>query len=275
MEKKPLISVVTVSLNAEKTIERTIKSVLSQDFDNFEHVIVDGVSSDSTLNFIKKYSKKTKYPHKIDNWISEKDGGLYDAMNKAVKLASGKYVIFLNADDYFVNKKVLSNISKNISKMDVDLFCARVVFFERGVEKTGKHPDHVENISSYFKRGHLIAHQGLFAKRNLLLKYPFDLSYVVLADQDWMCRMLNLNKSFYISNRVVSHFSLNGLSRRNFILFLKEHLRFIKNNFGTIECLLYLLVIYPYRKLDNFIGVIGMMLKKNNPKFYYFLKKFV
>jgi len=95
-EKKPLISVVTVVYNGEKHLEQTIKSVLDQGYDNIEYIIIDGGSTDGTLEIIKKYEDA------IDYWVSESDGGIYDAMNKAISLATGEWINFMNSgDDFF------------------------------------------------------------------------------------------------------------------------------------------------------------------------------
>ena len=102
--KDPKISVITVSLNAEKTIERTICSVLRQNYDNLEYIIIDGDSSDGTVDIIRKYNDKLSY------WISEPDEGLYYAMNKGLRVATGDYVIFLNSDDFFA---LLENLGNN------------------------------------------------------------------------------------------------------------------------------------------------------------------
>src|SRR5690554_1584625 len=104
-EDKPLITVVTVVYNGAEFLEDTIKSVIEQTYDNVEYIIVDGGSIDGTLEIIKKYG------HAIDYWVSEPDKGIYDAMNKGINLMCGGWVVFLNADDYFVSNDVISKIN--------------------------------------------------------------------------------------------------------------------------------------------------------------------
>ena len=109
LASKPLISVITVVYNGEKTLKDTIESVMMQTYENIEYIIIDGGSSDGTVDILKQYD------HVIDYWHSEKDGGMYDAMNKGIALSSGEYVGMLNSDDFFANSDVLQNV--------VDTFC--------------------------------------------------------------------------------------------------------------------------------------------------------
>jgi glycosyltransferase involved in cell wall biosynthesis len=109
-QAKPLVSIITVVYNGEKYIEKTIQSVLNQTYDNIEYIIIDGGSTDGTLDIIKKYG------HAIDYWVSEKDDGIYDAMNKGLQVARGDYIAILNADDYYERDAValsLETIRKN------------------------------------------------------------------------------------------------------------------------------------------------------------------
>ncbi|MCR5146562.1 MAG: glycosyltransferase [Clostridia bacterium] len=108
MEKKLKISVVTVVFNGEKTLEKTIQSVINQTYENIEYLIIDGGSSDSTVDIIKKYESKISF------WKSEADKGIYDAMNKGLVQATGDFIIFLGADDLFVDREVVQNFVKKI-----------------------------------------------------------------------------------------------------------------------------------------------------------------
>ena len=111
----PKISIVTVVYNGEETIEETILSVKNLSYSNVEYIIIDGGSTDETLNIIKKYEDK------IDYWISEKDNGIYDAMNKGIKKATSEFVIFMNGGDTFFDENVLANIEKDLTN-DFDIY---------------------------------------------------------------------------------------------------------------------------------------------------------
>ena len=108
MNKKPLISIITVVYNDIENIEETILSVLSQTYDNIEFIVIDGASNDGTVDVIKKYDKK------IDYWISEKDGGIFDAMNKGIKLSKGDYINFMNSGDFFTSPDLVNEVAKNL-----------------------------------------------------------------------------------------------------------------------------------------------------------------
>ena len=115
LNNRPLISIITVVFNCEKYLEETIKSVINQTYDNIEYIIIDGGSSDGTLDIIKKYEDKITY------WVSEKDGGIYDAMNKGIELSHGEWINFMNGGDIFFNKTVIEDVflSNNFKNIDI------------------------------------------------------------------------------------------------------------------------------------------------------------
>ena len=119
------ISVITVCRNSEETIERTLQSVACQTCKDFEYIVVDGVSTDSTLEIIDKYKSH------ISKFISEPDKGIYDAMNKGAKMAEGEYIVFLNADDVFIHENVLSLVAEKMKDKKADLFYGDLVFLEK------------------------------------------------------------------------------------------------------------------------------------------------
>ena len=104
MIKKPLISIITVVFNGEKKLEKTISSVINQTYDNLEYIVIDGSSKDGTIDIIKKYEDKINY------WVSEKDSGIYEAMNKGILASKGDYINFMNAGDFFTRKNLVSEV---------------------------------------------------------------------------------------------------------------------------------------------------------------------
>jgi glycosyltransferase involved in cell wall biosynthesis len=228
---KKLISIITVVYNDHKNIEKTIQSVLEQDNTLFEYIIIDGKSSDGTINIINKYHKS------IDIIVSEKDTGIYDAMNKGSKLANGKYIYFLNSGDYFVDKNTLKNISDYL-KNSYDVVCGNILRVHQGLVYPMK-----PNINKV-KYGNMLPHQGMFMKKLILeeLGY-FDTSYRVAADFDLACKLvcklfIKSESSYRIIDNNIAYMPSGGASssRKNTYL---ETYKIIKNYFGYFYALLY------------------------------------
>lgn len=182
----PKISVITVSYNAEETIEKTILSVKNQTYDNFEYILIDGNSKDKTLEIAGKYKDFIK------KWISEPDKGLYDAMNKGVLLAQGEYIVFLNADDTFVDDYVLEKMAKYLDGHDI--VYGNVDFYDL---KTNTHNLRKQN---YMNKTVLCAgtmfHPAEFIKRNLFENLGgFDLQFRIVADYEFNIRAILKNKA--------------------------------------------------------------------------------
>lgn len=157
METLPKISIITITFNAEKILERTILSVLNQTYKNIEYIIVDGGSKDGTLDIIKKYQDKIR-------WISEPDKGLYDAMNKGIKMATGEWINCMNADDIFASDDVLEKIfSKEYSSKTSFLYSDNWYEDEKGIRTFAKH-DHTK-LS--------ILHQSSIYRRKLHQEHGF------------------------------------------------------------------------------------------------------
>lgn len=174
MENKPLISIVTVSYNTVSTIERTILSVINQSYPNIEYIIIDGGSTDGTVDVIKKYADRIAY------WISEPDGGIYDAMNKGIEYANGEYINFMNAGDCFVDNIVVNKIFSKIISNNIG-----VIFGEWYLKYNNKY--RLKQTSPFYKNKNKFkemgfSHQSVFVKTILAKKYPFDLNYKLCAD---------------------------------------------------------------------------------------------
>ena len=169
LSDKPLITVVTVVFNGEQFLEETIQSVINQTYDNVEYIIVDGGSTDGTLDIIRKYE------YAIDYWLSEKDGGIYDAMNKGIDLAGDGWVNFMNSGDMFFDLHVVKVVSENLN---ADLVYGNHAPYTQASNK-------FEVVDAKFKkdtRNIPFCHQSLFAKSRLLKEFHFDLRYQIAAD---------------------------------------------------------------------------------------------
>ena len=205
MVEKPLISVITVCHNEEEKIKKTCESVKIQSAKIFEWIVIDGKSTDGTLNVLKKYKKNIK------KFISEKDNGVYDAMNKGISLAKGKYVLFLNGGDFFLDKRVLKNAGDFIKKdnLSSDIYYGNVVY------ENGEFVDFSKAIlNKSFFLNKTISHQATFIKRQLFQKYgKYNTKYRIVADFDFWVKTIieNKIKTKYLPLNV-SVFDQSGIS---------------------------------------------------------------
>lgn len=203
MLKKPLISIITVSYNAVFTIEQTILSVINQGFEDYEYIIVDGGSTDGTVDIIKNYQDK------ITLWVSEPDKGIYDAMNKGTKMAKGQLISLLNSDDWY-EKDALSIVANNFySNPNVDVFHGLL----RIINIANNEPSLVGGHYSSNLYNGMIEHPTCFVKRELFEKVGgFDISYKSAADYDWMLRVKSTGARFLLIHEIVANFRNGGIS---------------------------------------------------------------
>lgn len=174
MAEQPKITIITASYNAAATIEQTISSVVHQDYQNIEYIIVDGGSTDGTVEIIKKYES---YGIK---WISEPDEGLYDALNKGVRMASGDYIEIIGADDALNGPNIISRIVDVVAP-DTDILCGQELLVEEAAKTQRVCTNiHARNRREY--RGGMVPHAAMFVRRELLLRYTFDTHYRITAD---------------------------------------------------------------------------------------------
>ncbi|TYP00049.1 glycosyltransferase involved in cell wall biosynthesis [Geothermobacter ehrlichii] len=196
-------SIITVSLNEEESIRRTCESICSQEFDDYEWIVIDGGSTDRTLDILNEYG------HKISHMSSEPDDGIYDAMNKGVERASGDYLVFMNAGDSFYDTRALGLVSEAPEK-DIlygDFMCVAV----DGRSFVKKFPD---VLPKDFLVGNMLPHQASFFKRDLFARYGgYDTSYRIAGDYELFVRFLYANgaSSWHVPH-VVAVFGTDGIS---------------------------------------------------------------
>ena len=188
------ISIITTTYNSEKTLKDTLESVLKQSYMDYEHIIVDGLSKDSTIDIVKEY--EPKYNGKL-RYVSEKDGGIYDAMNKGIKMATGDIIGLLNSDDIYAHENVLEEIEKTFRETNCDGTYADLIFMD---EETMTKPQRVWKAGKgKLEEGWHPAHPTLYLKKSVYDTIGlFNLKYRIVADYDFMLRMMK-NKELKLS----------------------------------------------------------------------------
>ena len=232
----PTFSIITVTYNAGKVLEDTIQSVISQTYRNVEYIIVDGNSKDNTLEIIGKYSKH------ISKMVSEPDKGLYDAMNKGIRMATGDYLCFLNAGDKFHEKETLQQITETLKDKDLP----DVIYGGTAIVDEGGNFLHMRRLSTperlnwkSFKQGMLVCHQAFLAKRELALKHPYDMQYRFSADFDWCIRIMKEAKCLHNTRLTLIDYLNEGMTTRNHKASLKERFRIMAKHYGWVSTILH------------------------------------
>ncbi len=184
------VSIITVCFNSSETIENTIQSVVSQSYKNIEYIILDGMSTDNTLAIIQKYSNS------IDQLISERDGGMYDALNKGIDLATGDVIAILNSDDVYTDELVIEDVVNAIQANNSDACYGDLVYVAKNnlsrVKRYWKANKYREN---YFKYGWMPPHPSFFVHRKCYEKYgKFNLGLISAADYELMLRFIHKHK---------------------------------------------------------------------------------
>lgn len=241
MNKNFKISIITVTKNSEKFLEENINSLKNQTYKNFEHIIIDGKSTDRTVEIIKKHKDK------IDFWISEPDKGLYDAMNKGIEVCSGDIIGILNSDDIYFSD-ALKIVNRYFSDQeDLDFLFGTVIKHKL---MYGYYPKKIKWTFGFYTT-HSV---GFFIRKSSQMKVGlYDTSYKYSADYDLFYRMIVKNKMFGIAtkkNEIFGKFRLGGLSSRiKYLDYLKENNKIrIKNGQNTI----FVYIIFILRLLRNF-----------------------
>jgi len=245
------ISIITVVYNNSVTIKDAIESVLSQTYKNIEYIVVDGASSDGTVNIVQSYG------YKITKFISEEDDGLYDAMNKGLRLATGDVIGILNSDDFYINESVIERIVYEFEHKDIDSVYADLVFVKpNNLDKIVRYYDSSYFTPQKFAYGWMPAHPTFFVKKDIYKKYGlFKTDYQIAADYELLTRFLAKHKIIYsymkepIIKMRIGGASTSGI-KSNYIL-NKEIIRACKEN-GIYTNWLMVLSKYPNKILGLF-----------------------
>ena len=224
-------SIITICYNAAATIERTIRSVVSQTYQDVEYIIVDGASKDDTLTIINRYKDN------ISKVLSERDKGLYDAMNKGISMATGDYLCFLNAGDCFHAADTLQRMVDTLhGEMPDVIYGETALVDDAGTFLRMRRLSAPEKLTwKSFKKGMLVCHQAFFAKRSLV--EPYDLSYRFSADFDWCVRIMKKSSHLHNTHLIVVDYLSEGLTTQNHKASLKERFRIMVKHYGWVSTL--------------------------------------
>lgn len=257
----PKISLITTTFNSAATIASTLESILAQSYTDFEHIIIDNQSSDSTLSIIESYRPQYRAKGVSLQVFSQRDLGIYDGMNKGLEKARGEIVGFLNADDFFASKLVLEFIAWGFDKPDsIDIVYANILYISHSMQPlrtlNGKHLKKLD-----FALGFHPPHPSFYAKKALYTRYGgFDLSYAIAADYEIMLRFLQKYqaKSLYIDECFVK-MRVGGTSNANLSNIMRANLECIRawrdNGLSSFPIFI---VLKPLRKiLHRLVMLLG------------------
>ena len=224
MSKMPLISIITVNLNDLEGLKRTMKSVFEQTWTDFEYIVIDGGSTDGSKQLIEENKDR------IDHWVSEQDSGIYSAMNKGIKMASGEYLLFLNSGDHFIEKNVLEFNQKSLKRYDIIYFNLNMVKEELG--KTANYPKKLR--FSYFVNDTL-PHPATFIKNSLFSKVGhYDESLKIVSDWKFFIECIcKYNCSYKKVENILTTYYLDGISsiKENEKIIFEERRKVLNENF--------------------------------------------
>lgn len=228
----PKISVITVTYNAEKVLEDTLQSVVSQTYRSIEYILIDGASKDGTLAVAEQYRDR------IQILVSEPDRGIYDAMNKGIALATGDYLCFLNAGDSFHQDSTLQQLVQSIKSNDLP----DIVYGETALVDSKRHFLRMRRLSApevltwkSFRQGMLVCHQAFFARRTLI--EPYDLRYRYSADFDWCIRIMKKAHTLHNTHLTLIDYLDEGITTQNRRTSLRERFYIMARHYGLCSTL--------------------------------------
>lgn len=226
----PKFSVITVCYNAQSVIEDTIQSVIAQTYHHVEYILIDGASTDRTMNIVNKYKAH------ITTIVSEPDKGIYDAMNKGILLATGDYLCFLNAGDSFHEDDTLQQMVHTLHEAELP----DVLYGETELVDREGHFLRMRRLSApevltwkSFRQGMLVCHQAFFPRRDLVV--PYDLHYRFSADFDWCIRIMKKARVLHNTHLTLIDYLSEGMTTRNRRASLKERFHIMVKHYGWLS----------------------------------------
>ncbi len=225
----PRVSIITVTFNAERHIERTLRSIERQDYPNVECIVVDGKSTDSTMDIVRRFSSF------VTKCVSEPDNGLYFAMNKGLAMAEGDYVLFINAGDELSTEHTLSDIFAVAS--DADVYYGDTLIVDEEGNAIGPRRLRPPKCLTWksFRMGMLVCHQSFVARRSLCADY--DTRYRLSADFDWCIRVMKRSTHLVDTGIVIAHFMQGGMTKQHQKQGLRERFQIMVHHYGLLRTL--------------------------------------
>ncbi len=232
---QPKLSVITIVYNNVRDIERTLLSVLNQTYPNIEYIVVDGASTDGTLELLKKYE------YKLSKLITEKDQGIYDAMNKGLALATGDYVLFMNSGDELYAPDTVEKIFA--AEPDADIYSGETEMSDEHWRSLGRRRHQAPERFTWksFRFGMSVSHQAIYIKRSLT--EPYDLQYQLSSDIDWVIKCAKKAKKITRVADYVAKYLVGGMSKKRHRQSLKERFQIFSKHYGLIPNLVNHLII--------------------------------
>jgi glycosyltransferase involved in cell wall biosynthesis len=245
---RPFFSVITVTKDTEKKIDLTIRSVLSQNFKNFEYIVIDGHSKDNTFVNAKKYKDKRIRVFKY------KDKNFYDGLNYGVKTSKGKYIAILNSGDIFYSKKILFLMKKKIIEFDkYQFFFSNLLYFDKNIKikRLWKNLHYNGTLDDAFK----IAHPTIFIKKEVAKRFKYNVIYKISSDLDFILRLLKHKIKFKYLNFFSIAMEQGGMSSslKYFLIKLREDLMIHRKYF---KCYILHFLIQKIRKIKSLFFII-------------------
>lgn len=228
---KPKLSVITVVYNNVRDIERTLLSVLNQTYTHIEYIIIDGASTDGTLQVIERYKSQ------ISILISEKDKGIYDAMNKGLSVATGDYVLFMNSGDEIYATDTVEQVFA--SEPDADIYYGETEMINNAVQSLGRRRHKAPEQFTWrnFKYGMSISHQAIYIRRTLTEPYRYP-QYELSADIDWILSAARKARKIVNVHQYVAKYLVGGMSKAKHKKSLIERFDIMRKHYGLISTVL-------------------------------------
>lgn len=228
----PLLSVVTVCYNAVENLRVTYQSVRQQTYPYIEYIIIDGASTDGTLHFLEEQREK------IDYLVSEPDNGIYDAMNKGIKLAKGDYICFLNAGDTFSSPDIISQLFGQLGGRRPGVIYGETYLVDKERNQIGYRHHRIPEQLTWrsFLDGMLVCHQSFYARLDLVPLY--DLHYRFSSDFDWGISILKRSEENFNTHLCLTHYLNEGVTTENRVASLRERFCIMQKHYGLAATIL-------------------------------------